>query len=84
MKGVGITRNVLDMRLFTETLVCSPTIQHMVIGLNLKRNMTFWSMRPPLKKSFFLAQRVAEIVASHAAANFVFPVCFWGKKIMKF
>ena len=32
---------------------------------------------PPLKKSLFPVQRVAEIVASRAAANFFFPSSFF-------
>ena len=43
-------------------------------------------VRPPLKKSLFPVQRVAEIVASWAAAKLYFSpfFLFFGKKMMKF
>ena len=63
-------------------------------GLWLLRTVSFWSLpcpswtdmvlrtvfRPPLKKSLFPVQRVAEIMASRAAAKsfFFLGFFFWG------
>ena len=50
-------------------------------------NVSVFSFRPPLKRSLFPVQRVAEIVANRAAAkSFLFLVFFgffaFGKKII--